>query len=773
MGSFKRPAFIATFVVSVVASVLLCRLPLLETLGYEYALATALLLSLFAGISSAALPSYFRRQVAGRRPDLLDMYFLAAAGGLLTAFASLTVSLVNGVFFVPFCNLSQGLVFFAMMPIFSALLASAMGLAVGLLTRSAVRAVLLFILVFLMVLLGGLYTFYSSPAVFVFNPFAGYFPGVLYDRIIRPDFRLVTFRIGTLIEILAILCALAALYDPERITLSSKRFDRTSGITTAAFGFVFLAAAFHLLGSFMGHRSGRHDLEAALPRHVATDRLDLYFPWDTDSKLINESVRDAVFCLQQISSYFEVKPQHRIAVFVFRDAAEKARLMGAGDTNVAKPWRREVYVTLERPPHSVLRHELVHAVSADFAPGPFAVAGKWHGIVPNPGLIEGLATAAGGQRGDLTVHQWARAMMVIGLLPSVETLVGLGFFDLDAASAYTAAGSFCDWMKQRFGSAVLIRAYQSGDFESAAGKSLRVLENEWKVFLTNTPLIEADKAAARARFDKQPIIRTQCVHATAELCALGREKSAQGDTAAAERLFQSAHQKSGGSSETKRQLFLAANEAGDWQQVRDLSAEALRVPGEMATDKNVLHEMLLDLDMSVQKDRPYAEGYETLAAEADTEERRRLLAVKAHLARTGVDNPRIFDVLSYAPGARSVNSTLAALLIAEEAAAKPDDPVRAYLLARQFFNAEDFSRTLAILSRAESLGLSSSPEAIRLAARFMKGDALAAHGQFDDATLVFGAIAADAGVREGFRSLARDRADRAMFYKSLRNGCRH
>ena len=44
-------------------------------------------------------------------------------------------------------------------------------------------------------------------------------------------------------------------------------------------------------------------------------------------------------------------------------------------------------------PHPVIGHELAHVLAGSFGEGPFRVAGAAGGLVPNPGLIEGVAVA--------------------------------------------------------------------------------------------------------------------------------------------------------------------------------------------------------------------------------------------------------------------------------------------------------------------------------------------------------------------------------------------
>ncbi len=761
---FLRLGFIIAVFLSAAAGALLCRLPLLETLGYEYSLASALIISFLSGSLAAHLPHLFRKRAAILEPVGMRRLYAAAVGrGMVIAAVLLAVSLLNG-FRVPFCNLESGLLFFGLMPGVAVFIASAVGLAAGLLSVSPTKSQFLFIAFYVASLASGFYTFYSTPAVFLYHPFAGFYPGVLYDRIIEPSIRLTTFRIGTFLDTAAIVASLFAIYRADTVSLSLRRFERRSGRAIAAFVLVIAAWMFQLFGGAMGHRASRSDLEAHLPRHITSAHLEFFFPKNANLEAASNMVKDAEFSLSQVTRYFNVAVKHRISVFVFADEADKGAVMGASNTNVAKPWRREVYVTLEAVPHPVLRHELVHAVSADFAPGPFKVAGQWMGLIPNPALIEGIASAASGQTGDLTLHQWAAAMSSLGLLPPLRKMMGLGFFDLAASAAYTASGSFCDWVKSRFGAKALVLAYLSGDFELATGKSVLSLEAEWTAFLKTVPFTDADRAAARVRFDKTPIIRTVCVHETARLCDRALRKIAERDFPAADRLLTFAHTLSRASTETFNLKFYAANEKGDYKTVRAMAKAMLDSKTTGEAMRSALLEMLLDLDMAEGSLHPYAEEYEALARAAETEDRRRTLEVKAHLARTGADR-KMFDVLALRPGSRAVNTGAAALLIAKEAWTKPEDPIRAYLLARQYFNAEDYDEALAGLSKAKTLGLMDAPQTVRTAAGMMKGRALLSLDRYDDAAAEFKAVAADPDLREGLRETASDWADRAVFMK--------
>ncbi|MFO0671405.1 MAG: hypothetical protein U0235_17530 [Polyangiaceae bacterium] len=87
----------------------------------------------------------------------------------------------------------------------------------------------------------------------------------------------------------------------------------------------------------------------------------------------------------------------------------RKRFMGAGDTYIAKPWRREVYLQVAAYPHPVLAHELAHVVAGSFEVGPFRVAGRYGGLL-DQGMIEGVAVAAAPEHDVLSELEWSRAM---------------------------------------------------------------------------------------------------------------------------------------------------------------------------------------------------------------------------------------------------------------------------------------------------------------------------------------------------------------------------
>ena len=150
-------------------------------------------------------------------------------------------------------------------------------------------------------------------------------------------------------------------------------------------------------------------------------------------------------------------------------------------------------------------------VSGSFGVGPFKVAGLLSGLVPDPGRIEGVATAAAPDENDaLTLDEWAAAMQHLRLLPNLSSLFRLSFFGHNAAQAYTAAGAFVRYLHAEFGAASVRRWYAGEALTSVTHLDLAELERRWHEKLEKVPLSDAVLANARARFERPAFFERRC-----------------------------------------------------------------------------------------------------------------------------------------------------------------------------------------------------------------------------------------------------------------------
>jgi hypothetical protein len=263
-------------------------------------------------------------------------------------------------------------------------------------------------------------------------------------------------------------------------------------------------------GATLGHWQTSATIAAALGGRASGPRCDVVYP---DSLLGFQAellVRD---CEQQLAADETRLGAHldgRVTAFVFTDANEKRRLMGAADTSIAKPWRREVYVQYSAYPHPVLGHELAHVVAGTFAVAPFHVGGG--GIIPNPGLIEGVAVATSPDDDDLTDGQWARAMLDAGTLPPVRSLFSLDFLGTSAQKSYTIAGAFVGWVLDRWGASVVRSWYGGGSIEALTGESWSALDGAFRDWLRTLSMPAEAQTYARAKFERPSVWARRCPH---------------------------------------------------------------------------------------------------------------------------------------------------------------------------------------------------------------------------------------------------------------------
>jgi tetratricopeptide (TPR) repeat protein len=478
--------------------------------GYEAALAAGLVLPPIAAVAAALAATR-------SRPEPLDGFGHGVFWGVVLGALGLLVVLLHGLR-AGFCDASEGLVLYALGPWIGAVLAGGWGAIAGLICDRIAGPRLRAGAVVSLSLLGpvggiavSLVRFYTSPMVFAFDPFFGYFSGPLYDTVIDPVWALLSYRVGSAATLLA---TAALLLHLGRDATGRIRFRRLGRPGVALGGLVALGTslAVTLNGPALGHWQTQGSIERELGRTLSGLRCDVVYSRGVLARDAALAARDCDAHLGRIERYFEVQGPPRLRLFLFASDAEKGRLMGAANTYIAKPWRREVYVQQAPYPHPVLGHEIAHVVAGSFGRGPFRVSGPLAGVLPDPGRIEGFAVAASpNENDDYLLDEWARALSELDLLPELDSVFRLSFLGQNASTAYTVAGAFVAWLKGRFGAEALRRWYAGADLvDVTGGKNLTVLDREWRTALRARPIDPKMLATARARFDRPALFGRRC-----------------------------------------------------------------------------------------------------------------------------------------------------------------------------------------------------------------------------------------------------------------------
>ncbi len=493
----------------------LAAVPLFDVLGYE----SSLVLAVAAGLAGPFVALGVRRRadptddadwwrVAGRA-------FLAALVPLALPIVVLVLNAVR----VKNCDLATGLGFAALLPMVSALFGAACGLIAAELPlrhpRLALSAVWLTgaLVVPLALLL-------LTPAVFLYNPFWGYFPGPLYDEALAISGRLVAYRAVTLGLTLAITLAAKAVWSRKRGTL-----DRPATVAALGLGLVWLS----LIPFYpaLGFATSTAHLRQALTGVRTVGPLTLrYDPAALSAKAVDQWAADIRFQAADLAPRLGLQSIPAVEIFVYPTVASKKLLTGAGPTNVAKPWTRQVQINGSAD-EGTLRHELVHALASQY--------GRL-GFSPRIGLVEGLAAAfEWGTGDDVTPHELTAAALADGQDIDVASLMSpFGFWTRPSAVAYTATGSFSRYLIDTYGIGPFRDLYRGAAFGSVYGRDVDGLQRDWKAFLRrDIRLTDQATGAARYRFGRPSIFGQACARVMGDLVERGGRALGRGDNRAA------------------------------------------------------------------------------------------------------------------------------------------------------------------------------------------------------------------------------------------------
>lgn len=685
---FQERAARVSFVLALVGSFACMAFPLFGVHGIEAAFAIGAAFPFFVTPCAAAVArSRRKRPVAAFGAAL----FLAVATWLLPV-----LLLALNALRVRQCEPGMGFLFMVAGPLPSIVLAGAIGATLGLFVRK--RTLWLAGLAPVIALLLGLHEFWSSPAIFVFSHLLGWFPGTLYDVGRSFPLQLLTFRALTLVWVLA-------LFAIAWLRLSRQRRHRRVALVTSI-ALLSLGIWGHRAGASLGHRATVDDIAEHLGVTRRSQRCVVHHPRELEREMARRLSADCDFRVARAERLLGVTQSSPVHAFFYRDAAEKMRFMGAGRTFIAKPWRSEVHLQMAGWPHPVLGHEVVHAVAAQAARGPFRVSGTLGGYFPNAMLIEGVAVALDWPESDgLDPHGWSKAMREMDILPRASELQDVGFLRFDARRSYAAAGSLTRFFAQRHGVDALREAHRAGRFDVV--EDLAELEAAWHAFLDEIVLPPSALGLAELRFERGSIFERVCPHKMARLRGqLGADLSA-GDDHAAERTCAELLEIEPSALDARATLVGVASRLGRHEQA-DVFLQGLS--GAPPQVRAGAYESIADAAWARGQRRRARRIYRRLLSEPQSQGERRLREVKllGLMAGGGVE-ARVRRI--FVEEAPRMPTTAEIVDLARDVADLRTDGLGYYLVGRQLLAAGDYERAaqrfeLATLRSLPTLALS-------------------------------------------------------------------
>ncbi|AKQ67605.1 hypothetical protein A176_004517 [Myxococcus hansupus] len=711
----RRPAVLATVLLLAGGGSALVLLPLFGVPGFELSLALSIAVGLLGGGIGIAAAAQERRILLGSAPTPAQAVRPStpgnAVGHALGAALLLNVAVPAPPFLVATlfawlrtaCDPFALVGFYPMLTLPSAAMAASAGVLCGFSAERPRRAVGHYALLVLLSAVPTVWPIVAGPQVFAFNHFLGHLPGPLYDEALKISPALGWFRLETLLWTTVLAGLAVALLDVGTGRL--RRAHPRRGVLAALVLPLVAIGFMEVRGPALGLRMTEAWLTQELGGLRETEHFVFHYWRGKPREEVDRFARDLEFRWAQTQQFLGVAPTERIHVWLYRDEHEKQRLVGAGRTQFAKPWRLEFHIQ-DRPfPHSVLHHELAHVMAAPAGSGPFRVTTRL-GLWPLMGVIEGFAVAADGPvQGDLTLHQWAAGMRRQKLAPDMRKLMGPeGFYQSAPARAYTVAGSFLLYLADTYGAARLRALYAHADFEAAYERPLGELVTEWENHVDALPLDDAAVARAFARFRTGSLFTRACAREVARLSESARQALASDPEDALERYRRAAEL------QPDEYGFRLGEAAALSQLERYADADAVlaavteRVKGQAVLEAEVA---MARADVALRREQPgEARGFlDTVLAKDAGPELTRTAQVKLAAMES---NARQAPIDAYF---RASQDEVRLLLLARALTAVPSDPYLNYLLGRRLQQVG--SPTLATGYLQQALAAEGLPDALR------------------------------------------------------------
>lgn len=692
--------FRAWAVALIALSAWLAFVPGFDSLSYYFCLVVALVGSLGAAHVGAGVVAVARRE----QPDATMATLLRGAIGAALILAHLPLLVISlNALRVKVCDYAGGVAFWFVGPLLSMALMAAWGVCAAVWTRRQLGAAALFLGGTLASLAWIGWHFYTSPQIFAYSPLIGVYTGAIYDDVIGISGTLVLYRLNNAVQLAAVVLLTRAAMEPGTLRARLGRLRWRAVVP----GLVALAVAVGLfaLRGRLGWEIGAADIQRELGGRYDTEHVTIFYPKDDPriSRDIAWIAEDHEYRCQELAALIGAPHPERIESYVYASGKQRRRLMGADKVYVAKPWLHQIH--LGRLPYGsgVLKHELAHVFVGTYAPGPLHVTAQWR-VLPHMALVEGLATAIEWERGRLTPHQWAAAMLELGILPDIERIMGpKGYLTTFGGTAYTTAGSLVRWLIDERGMAAVLKLYGDGDFEAAFGRPMDAVVAEWKEFLrdrSRVPIAPEDMERARFYFDRKGVLQRVCPIVVAGLEREADRLAKRGEWDRAVAIRRTVLDWMPENPTKKAALAGALIGAGKEDEARELAAQVLADERVGLFLKSAIRERIADLDWRAGKDAEARAAYEALRTAPLDEGSLRGIAVK--LMAMGLSEGPGEAVRDYLTRPRKDADALA--FLAESAAQAPGEPLIAYLLGRRQFLTGAYDEAAATLARAHADG---------------------------------------------------------------------
>ena len=498
-----------------VVSLILANIPLTNLLGYESAAIMGIVVSISViihqkiqqkTIITSSLEAYYAQYEKG----IVVAYTRELQRYMVWLLPSFGIFCLNALW-VPNCDMKMGLWFWLLIPPVS----MAMALLWVYVGRSVSRK--WGITIATAVLVGEFFLFLWNlawePPIAGYSWTFGWFAGSIYDEALNIPFALVWYRAQCVLLVVGVLLGLEWLWC---------RYTSRNSTMIPQF-FVLFFAGYGAMRVFstefdVGHT--QDSVQQILGASLETEHFVVYF----DPNSIDEDQRywlqeDLEFRYHELHTFFQrdvvAWKQRKIGVYIYPNTEVQQRLMGARNTLVARPWTHQMHIRWTFSSSS-LAHEMAHLFTAEFASRPTFLSTAY-GVIPNLGLIEGIAVAADWPADEVSPHDIAAALHKANLAPNLlVSLSPSGFWKQPAGKAYQTMGSFVRWLVDTHGIEKFTQVYALSNFKEVYGLDIIDLHRDWLEFITQLPITQDVQDFVEYRYNTKSIFEKMCARKVAE-----------------------------------------------------------------------------------------------------------------------------------------------------------------------------------------------------------------------------------------------------------------
>ncbi|MBU2447394.1 MAG: hypothetical protein KJ666_17725 [Bacteroidetes bacterium] len=480
------PALIA------LASIITLQLPLLNILGFEYSIFSALLLTFFCGLCTAFFLKWN-----------FEYKKIAAILSLFT-FIPLILGYLNS-FLVKNCSLLEGIEFYFVFTGVAVVFGTSIGFLSFFLNKK--YSPIIFVLFFLTIFIWSVVVYYFHPQLFLFNPIYGFFPGFVYDEDITLTSTILLYRVVILLISMLII-------------LTCHRYSKSNSFKGFNLllnrGLLIITSLILCLMLFFSDDLGFSTSLSRLEKNFNSRKIDERFEFHFESDSLSENQKKIIkletdFHFEQLTRFFQTQPKKIIKIFLFESDKSKKKLLGTAYADFTKPWLYQIFLTRDNF-KKVIKHELAHIFSGEYSENLFHVAQNF-----NLGLVEGAAMAGEWDWNDKEPHFYASNIFrFIGELNPAHFFRGFNFAFKPSAVSYIISGSFARFLIDEYGIEKFGKLYATGDFANTYGINLSDLSERYLIFIKSLNTKAEDSLSTEYYFKRQSLFEKECLRTIAK-----------------------------------------------------------------------------------------------------------------------------------------------------------------------------------------------------------------------------------------------------------------